>query len=54
MFLVIQKNKDFYNEFYVKLLSEFDVVLNYDEMNCTLIFGVFYNVLWSADSSYRQ
>ncbi len=26
-------------------LSEFFVVLDYDEMNCTIVPGVFYNVL---------
>ncbi len=41
MFLVIHKSIDFYNEFYVQLLWEFFVVLNYDEMNYTLFFGVF-------------
>jgi hypothetical protein len=30
------------------------VVLDYDEMNCNLVFGVFYNVFWSANSSYMQ
>jgi hypothetical protein len=38
------KNIDFYNEFYVHVLCEFFVVLDYDEMNCNLVFGVFYNV----------
>ncbi len=41
MFSVIQKNTDFYNEFYVHLLCEFFLVLDYDEMNCNIIFGVF-------------
>jgi len=44
MFLVIQKNIDFYNEFYVHFLYEFFVVLDYDEMNCNIVLGVFYNV----------
>jgi hypothetical protein len=53
MFLVIQKNTYFYNEFYIHLLCEFSVVLNYDETN--LVFGVFfYNVLWSENYDYMQ
>jgi hypothetical protein len=44
MFLVIQRSIDFYNEFYVHLLCEFFVVLDYDEMNCNLVSGVFFNV----------
>jgi hypothetical protein len=44
MFLVIQKNIDFYNEFYVHFLCEFFVVLDYDEMNCNIVLEVFYNV----------
>jgi hypothetical protein len=44
MFLVIQRNIDYYSEFYVQLLCEFSIVLNYDEMNCTLVSTVFYNV----------
>jgi hypothetical protein len=35
-------------------LCEFFVVLDYDEMNCNLVYGVFYNVLWSVDLDYRQ
>jgi hypothetical protein len=34
----------FYSEFYVHLLCEFSVMLDYDEMNCNIVFGVFYNV----------
>jgi hypothetical protein len=49
MFSVIHRNIDFYNEFYVHILCEFSIVLDYDEMNCNIIFGVFYNVFWSAD-----
>jgi hypothetical protein len=52
MFLVIQRNTNFYNEFYVHLLCGFLVVLNYDEMNCNLIYGIFYNVFWSANFGY--
>jgi len=45
MFLEIQKNTDFYNEFYIHFLCEFFVVLNYDETN--IISRVFfYNVFW--------
>jgi len=54
MFLVIQRSTNFYNEFYVYLLCEFFVVLDYDEMNCNVVFGVFYNAFWSVDSSYMQ
>jgi hypothetical protein len=54
MFLVIQRSSYFYNEFYVHLLCGFLVVLNYDEMNYNLVSGIFYNVLWSAESSYMQ
>ncbi len=45
MFLVIQKDINFYIEFYVHLLCEFFIVLNYDEMNCNIISGGFHNVL---------
>ncbi len=41
MFSVLQKNIDFNNEFYVHLLCELFVMLNYDEMNYNLISGVF-------------
>jgi hypothetical protein len=54
MFLVIQRNTNFYNEFYVQLLCEFFVVLDYDEMNCIFISRVFYIVFWSANSDYMQ
>jgi hypothetical protein len=54
MFSIIQRSTDFYNEFCVQLLCEFSIVLDYDEMNCTLIFGVLYNVLWSVDFGYLQ
>ncbi len=54
MFLVIQRSVDFYSEFYVHLLCEFFVVLDYDEMNFKKKFGVFYNVFWSANSGYMQ
>jgi hypothetical protein len=54
MFLVIQKNINFYSVFYVHLLCEFFIVLDYDEMNYNLVSGVFYNVFSSVDSSYMQ
>jgi hypothetical protein len=40
MFLVLKKSIDFYSEFYVHLLFEFSTVLDYDEMNCNIGFGV--------------
>jgi hypothetical protein len=36
------------------LLCEFSWVTEYGEMNCDLVFGTFYNVFWSADSSYMK
>jgi hypothetical protein len=54
MFSIIQRSTDFYNEFYVHLLCKFSVVLDYDEMNCNLVSGVFYNVFWNVDSGYMQ
>jgi hypothetical protein len=42
MFLVIQRSTNFYNEFNVHLLCDFFVVLDYDEMNCNIIFGGFF------------
>jgi hypothetical protein len=42
---IIQRSTNFYNEFYVHLLCGFLVVLDYDEMNCNLVFGIPYNVL---------
>ncbi len=44
MFSIIQRSIDFYSEFYVHLLCDFFIVSNYDEMNCNLVVGVFYNV----------
>jgi hypothetical protein len=35
-----------------KLLCEFAIILEHDEMNWNLVFGVFYNVLWSVDIGY--
>jgi hypothetical protein len=35
-------------------LNEFYVVSKYDEMNYNLVFGVFYNVFWSAYFGYMQ
>jgi len=37
-----------------KLLCEFAIVLEYDEMNCNFVFGFFDIVLWSANSSYMK
>jgi hypothetical protein len=54
MFLVILRSTDFYGEFYVHLLCEFSIVLGYDEMNCNIIFGIFYNVFWSENFGYMQ
>ncbi len=54
MFSIVEKNIDFYNEFYVQLLCEFSIMLNYDEMNYTIVFRVIYNVFWSADSGYMK
>jgi hypothetical protein len=31
------------------LLCEFSVILKCDEMNCDIVYGVFYNVFWSED-----
>jgi hypothetical protein len=42
---IIQRNTNLYNVFYVHLLCGFLVVLDYDEMNCNLVFGISYNVL---------
>jgi hypothetical protein len=52
MFLVIQRNKNFYIEFYVHILCEFFVMSNYDEMNCNHVFGDFYDVFWNVDFDY--
>jgi hypothetical protein len=41
MFSIIKRSTNFCNEFYVHLLCEFFVVLDYDEMNCNLGSGVF-------------
>jgi hypothetical protein len=52
MFLIIQKNIDFCSEFYVYIVVWIFVVIEYDEMNYNIVYGVFYNVFWSVDSSY--
>jgi hypothetical protein len=52
MFLVIQRSTNFYNESYVHLLCEFSVISNYDEMNCNIVFGVFFNVFRNVDFGY--
>jgi hypothetical protein len=36
------------------LLCENFVISKYDEMNCNIVFGVFYNVLWSANFGYMK
>jgi hypothetical protein len=41
MFSIIQRSTNFYNGFYVHLLCGFLVVLNYDEINCNFVFGIF-------------
>ncbi len=35
-------------------LYEFFVVSENDEMNCNLVFGVFYNVFKNANSGYMK
>jgi hypothetical protein len=52
MFSIIQRSTNFYGQFYVHLLCDFFVVLEYDEMNCDMVSGVFYNVFWSANFGY--
>jgi len=32
----------------------FFIVLDYDEMNCTIVLEFFYNVFQNVDSSYMQ
>jgi hypothetical protein len=54
MFIVIQKNTDFYIEFYVHIVVWIFLVWKYDEMKCNLVSGVFYNVFLSADSYYMK
>jgi hypothetical protein len=54
MLLVIHRRIDFYRELYVHLLCELFGVSDYDEMNCNLVSGVFYNVFWSVDSGCMQ
>jgi hypothetical protein len=48
MFSVIQICADFYNEFYIHLLCEFFLMLDYDEMNCNLVFGVFFTMYYEV------
>jgi hypothetical protein len=36
------------------IFCEFFVVLEYDEINCNIVFGVFYNVLWNANFGYMK
>jgi hypothetical protein len=36
------------------LLCEFFVISYYDEMNCNIVFGVSYNVLWNENCNYIQ
>jgi hypothetical protein len=40
MFSVIQISTNFYSEFYVQVLCDFSIVLDYDEMNCTFVSRV--------------
>jgi hypothetical protein len=49
MVLIIQIIINFYDEFYVHLLCELFIVLDYDEMNYNIVSKVYYNVFWSAD-----
>jgi len=50
MFIVIQRNTNFYSEFYVYIVVWIVCVLEYDEMNCDFVFEVFlYSVFWSGD-----
>jgi hypothetical protein len=37
-----------------RLLCEFAIVSEYDEMNCSFVFGIFYNVFWSVDVGYMK
>jgi len=30
------------------------LVLDYDEVNCNIVFGVSFNVFWNVDFSYMQ
>jgi hypothetical protein len=48
MFSIIQININFYNEFYVHLLYEFFIVLDYDEMNCNIVFVVFFTMYYEV------
>jgi hypothetical protein len=41
MFIVIQKNTDFYSEFYVHIVVWVVLVWDNDEMKCNLVFEVF-------------
>jgi len=52
MFVVIQRNINFYSAFYVYIIVWIFVVLEYDEMNYNL--RGFYNVFWSVDSGYMK
>jgi hypothetical protein len=36
------------------LLCEFSVVSKYDEMNCNVVVGVFYNVFWNIGFDYMK
>jgi hypothetical protein len=42
MFSTVQRNTNFYNEFYVDLLCEFFVVLDYDEMNWNIVSRIIF------------
>jgi hypothetical protein len=41
MFSVIQRNINFYNEFYVHILCGFPIVSHYDEMNYNIVLEFF-------------
>ncbi len=41
MFIIIQRSINFYNEFYVHIVVWIVIVLEYDEMKCNIVFGVF-------------
>jgi hypothetical protein len=54
MFILIQKNTNFYNEFYVHIVVWFVLVWKYDEMKCNLVSRVFFKVFWSANFGYMK
>jgi hypothetical protein len=54
MFIVIQRNRHFYNEFYVHIFVWIVLVWEYDEMKCNLVSGIFYNVFWNTNFAYMK